>query len=176
MPNHNFIDLMGQTFGRLTVIGYAGKDKRGNAMWECVCECLTIATVKGSYLRSKHTTSCGCLYLDSVTTHGECTKRSHTREYSAWFAMRQRCLNPKTKHYNRYGGRGITICERWGKYENFLEDMDRCPPGLTLDRIDNNGNYEKTNCRWVSRKVQANNRECSIISIPKFLSPSRVPP
>ena len=82
----------------------------------------------------------------------------NTSTYFVWRAMIQRCTNPNTTHYDRYGGRGISVCERWLKFENFLADMGEKPKGLTLDRIDNNGNYENSNCRWVTHKENCNNR------------------
>jgi len=128
-------------------------------MWNCICECGKTAVVRAKLLLNGDTQSCHCLRWErlgeSIRKHGE----SGTPEYRSWAAMLQRCLNPKDASYHRYGGRGITVCKRWLKLENFLSDMGKRGDGLSLDRINNNGNYEPGNCRWATTKQQhANTR------------------
>ena len=152
------IDLYGMKFGRLLVIGRSNNNKSGGARWLCRCDCGEYTIVQGYYLRNNRIRSCGCLqkeiFLKRCRTHGY----SKTPTYNSWQAMRKRCEDSKNKDYQYYGGRGIKVCERWLKFENFLEDMGERPLGLTLDRKDFNGNYCKENCKWATTKEQQNNK------------------
>lgn len=153
-------------FGRLTVLRMTEKTygrKRYKAA-ECQCVCGQTKVVAWSNLMSGATQSCGCYrnqrIRETVATHG----LSGTAVYTAWKGMLDRCTNPKHKHYMYYGGRGIKVCDRWTRVENFVEDMGNPPHKATLDRIESDGNYEPTNCRWASRQTQARNTRVSITS------------
>lgn len=150
---------LNSVFGRLTV-----KKKASNTEWVCLCACGTSVVVKGHKLLSGNNKSCGCLKRsvlgDSTRTHGKANSRVtgySNRVYGVWQAMRDRCSNPNRKDYYRYGGRGITVCKRWEKFENFLKDIGEPSLGLTLDRINNDGDYKPSNCRWATRKEQSHN-------------------
>jgi hypothetical protein len=153
------IDLVGKEFGRLTVVALAGK-RGANLYWQCQCRCGGQKTVRGTHLKRGAIKSCNC--LRGNPTHGE--GGNETREYRAWSDMRRRCRNPKRKDWPDYGGRGIKVCDRWQIYTNFLADMGRKPgPKYSLDRIDNDGNYEPSNCRWATTKEQYHNRRVKFI-------------
>ncbi len=153
------IDITGQKYGQLTVIEYQGKNKRNDAIWLCQCDCGTRKTISAGSLRNSHTLSCGCLPKKLATKHNLC----YSRTYHIWQSMKARCLNPKSKDYPRYGARGIHICERWLNFNYFLEDMGKCPENMSIDRINNSGDYVPENCRWASSKTQANNRRNNFI-------------
>jgi hypothetical protein len=153
------IDIEGQTFGRLLVTARDDVRSGRQAYWICRCVCGAITSVEGNHLRNGRTRSCGCLKSETTgirsRTHGE----SQSREYRALHGAIGRCENPHNEKYPIYGGRGIQVCARWRHdYAAFLADMGRCPPGLTLDRIETNGNYEPGNCRWATQSEQQNNR------------------
>lgn len=156
-----FIDISGQRFGRLVVVGRAGAVP-GSTTWHCVCGCGVKTIVRGCLLKAGHTKSCGCIKTENMTTlnvsritHGQ----SNSPEWNSWQAMIVRCTRKSTNYYANYGGRGITVCPKWRhSFETFLKDMGPRPRGTTLDRYPHNaGNYEPDNCRWATPKEQANN-------------------
>lgn len=153
---------IGNRYGRLTAVSHIGKKHKGrDHYWGCRCDCGGYTEVSGCNLRSGVVASCGCVFQEGPTaTHGEARSGKVTREYRIWLSMITRCTNPKRNNYHLYGGRGITVCERWrNSYEAFIADMGRAPSEKhTLDRSDNNKGYSPDNCSWETMSRQARNR------------------
>lgn len=155
-----FIDLTGKRFGRLTVIDRAGRDKNHLVLWRCQCDCGVPLTVRGQDIRRGKIVSCGCRRAEALLERNFRHGMTGTRPYRIWKAMHTRCYNPRSHSFPDYGGRGIKMCERWrDSFQNFWEDMkDGYADGLEIDRIDNNGDYCKENCRWVTDAQQNRNK------------------
>jgi hypothetical protein len=154
-----FIDLTGQRFGRLVAESVYGVNRFGLKMWLCKCDCGAEKVISSRSLTRGYTVSCGCYHKENTTKNNLTHNMTHTRLYNTWAHMKRRCLNPKNAHYGDYGGRGIGLCDKWLSFEGFYEDMgETYQEELTLDRIDNNGDYEKSNCRWATMEVQCNNK------------------
>lgn len=159
------IDLTGKKFGNLLVSRQAERTSKF-VQWVCFCDCGKEVIVRGDHLRSGNTKSCGCTRKKKIAernrkclvkykkTHG----KSGSRTYAVWASMVSRCTREKDKSYKHYGGRGIALCDDWHVFSNFLRDMGEAPDDHTLERVDNDGNYETSNCKWVTSYHQSRNR------------------
>lgn len=169
MPKGNPIDLTGQRFGRLTVLEVSPKRARRELMWVCQCDCGNVVTVRGKCLRKGETKSCGCYNKEVSSKRNKVLATKHgwygTRLYRIYRRMKDRCTNPNVPMYHHYGGRGITVCDEWmNDPKAFCEwaMANGYEDNLTIDRIDTNGNYEPSNCRWVTNIQQQRNKRNNV--------------
>ncbi len=158
----HFVDLSGETFGRLTAHNVIGRNKHNQLLWRCTCECGTEKAVLGMCLRRGEIQSCGCYHKERTsavhTKHG----KTRTPIYAVWRSMMQRCYDKNSHAYNRYGGRGINVCPEWQSFEGFYKDMGDRPEGKSLERINNDGDYAPENVIWADAKAQARNRRSTV--------------
>lgn len=157
------LNLAGQKFGELTTVKIIGRSVAGRVLWSCMCSCGSTSVVSTGDLRSGGTRSCGCsktkFINETRVAHGEARRSFKSPEYRTWSGMLSRCSNPNVQGYKNYGGRGIKVCKRWLKFENFLADMGRRPsPKHTIEREDNDLGYTPKNCTWLHHSKQSGNR------------------
>ena len=150
-----FQNITGQRFGRLVVVERQPRTtRRDGVRWVCLCDCGRTMVTLGKRLKTGHTRSCGCLLREMKTTHG----MAWTPTWRSWVSMKSRCGDPNSTSYKNYGGRGINVCDQWLSFEKFIADMGERPDGRSLDRVNNDGNYEPGNCRWATASQQRRNQ------------------
>lgn len=164
MAAHNRQDLTGMRFGLLTAVAYSRRVV-GGSKWICRCACGSTREYYATHLKRGATRSCGCQHDKAISDAKKVHGLTGTRTHRIWSQMLARCDRESAPAYPLYGGRGIAVCERWRDFRNFLADMGFAPDGLQLDRMNNNGNYEPSNCRWATPKEQANNRRSNVIVV-----------
>lgn len=170
--NNDKWDLTGKRFGRLVAIKKVGKADPHGTLWLCQCDCGNFIETRAGYLRAGQTTSCGCYRTELRsaimsrsaewnTKHGHCRRGKRSKLYNVWNTMRERCDNPNSISYPNYGAKGITVCDEWKKYENFLKFAVESgyKEGLALDRVDSDGPYCPENCRWVTQRENNRNKK-----------------
>lgn len=157
-------EFIGKKFGRLFVKELSERRDNGKKIFVCICDCGAVVEVRLCAINNGNTKSCGCLKLESSTkpkrlTHG----LSKTRTYNIWAGMKKRCMKTSSISYQRYGGRGIKVCDRWEKFENFYADMGEAPDGFSLERINNDGDYCQENCKWIPKDLQGLNKSTNVL-------------
>lgn len=158
-------DLKGQKFNRLTVISISGRTKDNSVTWLCKCDCGKEVIVVGQNLSNGNSKSCGCFHNEITSKINKTHGKTKTHIYKVWLGIKRRCTYPNDISYGNYGGRGIKICDRWLTFELFYEDMHATfKKGLSIDRIDVNGNYELSNCKWATNTDQANNKRSNVFA------------
>ena len=161
-------ELSGKRFGRLIVIKRGRGKTNTNAYWECLCDCGKKSIVRSPELTKGHTKSCGCLSKELVKTVNITHGKSYSKIYKIYKTMLNRCYNINQKSFKYYGNRGIKVCDRWkNSFTNFLQDMGNKPEGLSIERINNDGDYKPTNCKWATFNEQAHNRRNIKLSVKK---------